>query len=110
MLRDLDMPTSRPPKCAPGEDASKADVMLNRREIAKHLRVSTRTISEWQEERIIPYIKVRKIVLFHWPDVVAHLRENYSVVPKAEIAKAETLKSESGAHGVRRPTSGGTPQ
>ncbi len=67
--------------------------MLNRQELAKHLRISTRTVDEWRTERLIPFIKLRKVVIFYWPDVVQHLRENYSVAPtKVEIAKAETLK------------------
>ena len=87
-----------------------ADGMLNRQELAKCLRISTRTVDEWRAERLIPFIKLRKVVIFYWPDVVKHLRENYGVIPKAEIAKAETLKLGSGAHGVCRPTAGGTPQ
>ena len=67
--------------------------MLTRHELAKQLRISTRTVDEWRQDKVIPCIKVGKIVLFYWPDVVSALREKYSVASaKAESAKAETLK------------------
>lgn len=67
--------------------------MLTRQELARQLRISTRTVDEWRQDKVIPCIKVGKIVLFYWPDVVSALREKYSVASaKAEIAKAETLK------------------
>jgi excisionase family DNA binding protein len=67
--------------------------MLTRQELAKQLRISTRTVDEWRQDKVIPCIKVGKVVLFYWPDVVSALREKYSVASaKAESAKAETLK------------------
>ncbi len=65
-----------PPRGAPAPDDGG---VLTRDELAKRLRVSTRTVSEWQRDRTIPYIKVGKVVLFYWPDVITHLRENYRV-------------------------------
>jgi excisionase family DNA binding protein len=56
-----------------------ADGVLTREEIAEHLKISLRTVEEWQRKGIIPFIKVGKIVLFHWPDVVEHLRKNFRV-------------------------------
>jgi excisionase family DNA binding protein len=53
--------------------------MLSRKEIAAHLKISMRTLEEWQRNGVIPFIKVKKIILFHWPDVVEHLRKNYRV-------------------------------
>jgi len=61
--------------------------MLTRHDLAKQLRVSTRTVSEWQQDRSIPYIKVGKVVLFYWPDVVSHLRDNYRVATATEATK-----------------------
>ena len=89
---------------------ARAEGMLNRQELAKCLRISTRPVDEWRAERLIPFIKLRKVVIFWWPDVVEHLRENFGVIPNAEKLKPETLKPESGVHGVRRPTAGGTLQ
>lgn len=69
----------------------RADGMLNRRELAKHLRISTRTVDEWRTERLIPFIKLRKVVIFYWPDVVQHLRENYSVAPQRNDATTKEV-------------------
>lgn len=90
-----------------------ADPMLTRQELAKQLRISTRTVDEWRQDKVLPCIKVGKIVLFYWPDVVSALREKYSVASaKAESVKAAgaidhgtTGQKDHGAHGVRRPTS-----
>ena len=86
--------------------------MLTRQEIAKQLRISTRTVDEWRQDKVIPCIKVGKVVLFYWPDVVSALREKYSVASAAQAAKeagaidhGTTGQKDHGAHGVRRPTS-----
>lgn len=55
------------------------DVMLNKTELAKLLKVTLRTVENWQRLRALPYIKVGKIVLFHWPDVVEFLKANFRV-------------------------------
>jgi excisionase family DNA binding protein len=56
-----------------------AEGVLTRQELAEHLKISLRTVEEWQRRGVLPYIKVGKIVLFHWPDVVEHLRKNFRV-------------------------------
>jgi hypothetical protein len=61
--------------------------MLTRQDLAKQLRISTRTVDEWRKDQVIPCIKVGKVVLFYWPDVVSALREKYSVGTAAQVAK-----------------------
>lgn len=67
--------------------------VLTREELAKRLRVSTRTVSEWQQDRTVPYLKVGKVVLFYWPDVIAHLRENFRVCLRTATAPDATKES-----------------
>lgn len=55
------------------------DGVLTRKELAAHLRISLRTLEEWQRDGAVPFIKLGKVVLFHWPDVIAHLRQHYLV-------------------------------
>ncbi len=40
--------------------------MLTRQDLAKQLRISTRTVDEWRKDQVIPCIKVGKVVLFYW--------------------------------------------
>ena len=46
------------------------DYLRGQKEAAAYARVSTRTISDWQARRIIPFIKpARKLVLFRKSDI-----------------------------------------
>ena len=59
------------------------DEFLNKRQLAERLRVKTRTIENWMAAGVVPYIKIRKVVLFTWKDVVDHLRHNYRICRKS---------------------------
>ena len=56
-----------------------SDVMLNKRELAERLKMTVRTVENWQRRGALPFVKVGKVVLFHWPDVLEHLKTNYRV-------------------------------
>ena len=51
-----------------------ADVMLSKKELAPKLRVSVRTIENWQRKRYLPFIKVANVVIFYWPTVLLSRR------------------------------------
>jgi DNA-binding XRE family transcriptional regulator len=59
-----------------------ADVMLNKKELAPKLKVSVRTIENWQHEGYLPFIKVANVVIFYWPTVLTHLQTHFSVSPR----------------------------
>ena len=63
----------------PATGPNPSDVLLSKREVAGRLRITVRTVENWQQRGILPFVKVGKIVLFHWPDVLEHLRENFRV-------------------------------
>ncbi|MFH0880248.1 MAG: helix-turn-helix domain-containing protein [Lentisphaerota bacterium] len=47
---------------------------MRRAAAAKHLGISGRTLSDWQNRRLIPFVKVsRKVVLFRASDLDAAL-------------------------------------
>ena len=47
-----------------------AGVLLKRGQVAKRARVSERTISNWQAQRIIPFVKISpRCVRYSWPAV-----------------------------------------
>lgn len=56
-----------------------SDVMLNKKELAERLKMTVRTVENWQRRGVLPYVKVGKVVLFHWPDVVDFLKGNFRV-------------------------------
>lgn len=59
--------------------------MLTKEELAPRMKVSVRTIEQWQHDGDLPFIKLGQVVLFYWPDVVCHLRENFTV-RRGEVA------------------------
>jgi hypothetical protein len=62
------------------------DVMLSKEELAAKLKVSVRTIENWQHEGYLPFIKVANVVMFYWPTVVAHLQTHFSVSPRGVVS------------------------
>ena len=54
------------------------DEMLTKEELAAKLKVTLRCIENWQRAGHLPFIKISSVVLFHWPDVVAHLKTNFT--------------------------------
>ena len=52
---------------------------ISKRELARRLNKSLRTIVYWQRHGIIPYIKCGRSALFKWTDVLAHLEKNFRV-------------------------------
>ena len=53
--------------------------MLTKRELAAKLKVTIRTIENWQRAGFLPYIKISSVVIFHWPEVLEHLKANFKV-------------------------------
>ena len=52
--------------------------LLNKRELAARLRLSTRSVDEWMRAKRLPYLKIGKTVRFDWQAVRAHLN-NYQI-------------------------------
>lgn len=55
------------------------DAMLTKKELAAKLKVTLRTIENWQRQGHLPFIKISSVVLFHWPDVLEHLNTYFKV-------------------------------
>jgi excisionase family DNA binding protein len=49
------------------------DGLLTKRELARRLRLSTRSIDAWMRTKHLPYLKCGKTVRFRWADVVEKL-------------------------------------
>jgi len=61
------------------------DEMLTKEELAAKLKVTVRCIENWQREGYLPYLKISSVVLFHWPDVLAHLKTNFQVCRRGAV-------------------------
>lgn len=53
--------------------------LLTAEEVAALLRVTVRTVERWQQEGVLPYLRMGHAVRFHWPTVVSHLLANFAV-------------------------------
>jgi phage terminase Nu1 subunit (DNA packaging protein) len=62
-----------------------SDGMLNKKELAAKLKVTVRTIENWQASGLLPYLKISRVVLFHWPDVIEHLNKNFRVCRRGTL-------------------------
>lgn len=71
--------TMNNPQSIPTVPSAPAPELLNKKEVAARLKVTTRTIENWQQRGVIPFIKVKKVTLFCWEDVVKHLKAYHYV-------------------------------
>jgi excisionase family DNA binding protein len=56
--------------------------LVKKKELAKRLSVSTRTIDTWVAKRVIPYLQVTpRFYLFHFDEVLAAIRKHYQIEP-----------------------------
>jgi excisionase family DNA binding protein len=49
------------------------EILLDKRETARRLKKSPRTVDAWMKARKLPYIKVGRSVLFRWSAVLDRL-------------------------------------
>lgn len=77
-----------------------SDEMLTKKELAGRLKIAVRTVERWQRRGILCYVKVGKVVLFHWGDVVALLKSQYLVSRRTlRIRRAVTVGATEKAEG-----------
>ncbi len=50
------------------------DGYIDKKETARLLRVSCRTVDTWMRKGLVPYRKVGRLVRFSWPEVSEHLK------------------------------------
>lgn len=82
---NLTMNSSEP---IPGSDSPEfaPPNVIRKKELAKRLSVSGRTIDNWLAKRLIPYIQVSpRFYLFEFDAVLAALKRHYGVEPVTRI-------------------------
>jgi excisionase family DNA binding protein len=58
-----------------------------RTQLAERINISLRTVDDWRERGIIPYLKIGGVIRFDFAQVMAALRERYEVKEKARAAR-----------------------
>ena len=81
--------------------ANSADEMLTKDEVAARLKVSVRTIEQWQHDGCLPFLKLGQVILFHWPSVVKHLIEKFTVCKFAESTPHPAPLPDRGGEGIK---------
>jgi len=70
------------PEPAAGESH---DEFVTKKELAARLKVTLRTIENWQRAGYLPYMKISSVVLFHYPEIVEHLKANFKVCRRGVV-------------------------
>jgi hypothetical protein len=70
---------------------------LTKKEMAARLSINLRTLERWQHDGFLPYIQIETVVLFYWPDVVAHLMANFRVGSKGRPIPANEPTTQTSA-------------
>ena len=60
------------------------DGYITKLEMAKRLRVSSRTIEVWMREKKVPFEKIGRTVRFHWGDVRTYLSRRNAIAAQPE--------------------------
>jgi excisionase family DNA binding protein len=55
------------------------DRLLKKRELAKRLGISNRTLDDWQRRGRIVHLKIGRSCRYRWDDVIAKLQEGFRV-------------------------------
>jgi len=58
----------------PSNPNSGSGEFISKKELAWRLRVTVRTISNWQGRGLVPFVKCRRAIYYDWNAVAAHLR------------------------------------
>ncbi len=69
----------REPNAAATVDDANHDRLLKKRELAKRLGISNRTLDSWQRQGKIVHFKIGRSCRYRWPDVIAKLQDNCRV-------------------------------
>ena len=73
---------SSEPIAAIGTSGLVQPTLIKKKDLAKRLSVSTRTIDDWVGKRLIPYIQITpRFYLYDFEAVLAKIRKHYQVDP-----------------------------
>lgn len=59
--------------------ASLSEPYIGKREVARRLGKTVRTVDNWMRRGMLPYYKCNRTVAFRWSEVQGFMRENFQV-------------------------------
>ena len=68
--------------CATARPMLDGEVYLSSEEVCRQLRLSTRTLQEYRNARILPFYKIGGKILYKQSDIQAMLEKHYNPIPK----------------------------
>ena len=68
--------------CATARPMLDGEVYLSSEEGCRQLRLSTRTLQEYRNARILPFYKIGGKILYKQSDIQAMLEKHYNPIPK----------------------------
>ena len=68
--------------CATARPMLDGEVYLSSEEVCSHLRLSTRTIHEYKNARILPFYKIGGKILYKQSDIQTMLEKYYNPIPQ----------------------------
>lgn len=84
----------RTPTLSPEREGSQpSDEMLTKKELAARLKVSVRTVEQWQHDGHLPYLRISGVLLFHWPAVVKALTEKFQICRRGVVTPMAEAKA-----------------
>ena len=60
------------------------DGYLTKLEVARRFRRTPRTIEIWMRMGRLPFLRIGRSVLFHWPTVEQHMQQHFQVTPRPQ--------------------------
>jgi excisionase family DNA binding protein len=67
-------------------------IYLNPEQLAQTIGVSRRTVDNWKEEHVVPFVKVRGVVRFDLAKVKAALERRFEVREKSAPTGGKSLR------------------
>ena len=58
---------------------------VTKKELAARLRVTVRTIENWQRAGYLPFLKISSVVIFYFPEIVEHLNVHFRVCRRGVV-------------------------
>ena len=68
--------------CATARPMLNGEVYLSGEEVCSQLRLSTRTLQEYRNARILPFYKIGGKILYKQSDIQTMLERHYNAIPK----------------------------
>ena len=65
--------------------ASQPEGYITKKEVARRVKKTVRTVEHWQRRGILPFVKCGQSVLFKWDDVERHLNEHFRVCRRTVV-------------------------